>query len=141
MAIQKKKLNDALTSSLITQKVPNMLTRTSLPIATGKYVNVVQLPYSSRIDMILSLFTYANQPPLLVLLSAQNAAARVVRMQKIGEMGNTQFGNNNAYCQDNEIGWLNWNNLEKNRDIHRFYKQMIAFRKAHSVLRFEYHLG
>ena len=57
------------------------------------------------------------------------------------EMGNTQFGNNNAYCQDNEIGWLNWNNLEKNSDIHRFYKQMIAFRKAHSVLRFEYHLG
>ena len=42
--------------------------------------------------MILSLFTYANQSPLLVLLSAQNAAARVVRMQKIGEMGDTQFG-------------------------------------------------
>lgn len=92
MAIQKKKLNDVLTSSLITQKVPNMLTRKSLPIASGKYVNVVQLPYNSRIDVILSLFTYANQPPFLVLLSAQNATARVVRMQKIGEMGNTQFG-------------------------------------------------
>lgn len=57
------------------------------------------------------------------------------------EMGNTQFGNNNAYCQDNEIGWLDWNNLEKNFDLYNYFRKIIAFRKQHSVLRHEYHLG
>lgn len=33
------------------------------------------------------------------------------------EFGNTQYGNNNGYCQDNEISWLNWNDLEKNRGL------------------------
>lgn len=51
------------------------------------------------------------------------------------EFGNTQFGNNNPYCQDNEISWLDWSLLEKNQDIFRFFQQMIAFRKAHPVLR------
>jgi len=51
------------------------------------------------------------------------------------EMGNTQFGNNNAYCQDNEISWLNWNDLEKNRELFHFAKKMIRFRHDHSVLR------
>ena len=57
------------------------------------------------------------------------------------EMGNTQFGNNNAYCQDNEIGWLNWNNLQKNADLYNYFQKIIAFRKHHKVLRHEYHLG
>lgn len=57
------------------------------------------------------------------------------------EMGNTQFGNNNAYCQDNEIGWLNWNNLQKNADLYNYFQKIIAFRKHHNVLRHEYHLG
>lgn len=51
------------------------------------------------------------------------------------EFGNTQFGNNNAYCQDNEISWLDWSLLEKNADIFDFFKGMISFRKAHPVLR------
>lgn len=51
------------------------------------------------------------------------------------EFGNTQFGNNNAYCQDNEVSWLNWNDLEKNNDIFEFFQYMIQFRKAHSVIR------
>ncbi len=51
------------------------------------------------------------------------------------EFLNTQFGNNNAYCQDNEISWLNWNDLEKNRAHFEFCKYMAAFRKAHPVLR------
>jgi isoamylase len=55
------------------------------------------------------------------------------------EMGNTQFGNNNAYCQDNEISWLNWNDIEKNREIFDFTKKMIAFRHAHPVLRGKTH--
>jgi isoamylase len=47
------------------------------------------------------------------------------------EFMNTQRGNNNPYNQDNEITWLDWNLLEKNRDMFRFFKRMIAFRKAH----------
>ena len=51
------------------------------------------------------------------------------------EFCNTQFGNNNAYCQDNEISWLDWNRLEQYKEMHDFVKFMIAFRKAHPVLR------
>jgi isoamylase len=47
------------------------------------------------------------------------------------EFMNTQRGNNNPYNQDNEITWLDWDRLEQNRDIFRFFKGMIAFRKAH----------
>ncbi len=50
------------------------------------------------------------------------------------EFGNSQRGNNNAYCQDNELSQVEWENLEKNERIHRFFKRMIAFRKAHPVL-------
>lgn len=50
------------------------------------------------------------------------------------EFGNTQYGNNNPYCQDNKISWLDWNDLDKNRDLFNFFKKMIAFRKAHPVL-------
>lgn len=51
------------------------------------------------------------------------------------EFCNTQYGNNNAYCQDNEISWLDWNRLEKNKDIFEFFKYMIRFRKEHNVIR------
>ena len=47
------------------------------------------------------------------------------------EFLHTQRGNNNPYNQDNEITWLDWDRLESNRDIFRFFKLMIAFRKAH----------
>jgi glycogen operon protein len=47
------------------------------------------------------------------------------------EIGRTQKGNNNAYCQDNEISWYDWTLLEKNKTLHRFVKEMIAFRKRH----------
>ena len=47
------------------------------------------------------------------------------------EFLNTQRGNNNPYNQDNEITWLDWARLEQNRDVFRFFRQMIAFRKAH----------
>ncbi len=51
------------------------------------------------------------------------------------EFGNTSFGNNNPYCQDNLISWLDWNNLKKNKDIFEFFKHIIAFRKKHAVIR------
>ena len=47
------------------------------------------------------------------------------------EFLHTQRGNNNPYNQDNEITWLDWDRLDSNRDIFRFFKLMIAFRKAH----------
>jgi isoamylase len=50
------------------------------------------------------------------------------------EFINTQGGNNNPYNQDNETTWLNWELLEHNRDIFRFFKQMITFRKRHPTL-------
>ena len=50
------------------------------------------------------------------------------------EFLNTQLGNNNPYNQDNEIAWLDWNQLRANEDIFRFFKSMIAFRKTHPSL-------
>jgi isoamylase len=53
------------------------------------------------------------------------------------EFRRTQRGNNNAYCQDNEVSWFDWSLLEKHEEIHRFTRGMIGFRHAHSVLRKE----
>ena len=50
------------------------------------------------------------------------------------EFGNTQHGNNNGYCQDNEVSWLNWDYLRMNRDYFRFFKNVISFRKKHPVI-------
>jgi len=47
------------------------------------------------------------------------------------EIGRTQNGNNNAYCQDNEISWYDWSLLENNKGLYRFAKEMIAFRLRH----------
>jgi len=50
------------------------------------------------------------------------------------EFMHTQRGNNNPYNQDNEITWLDWEQLNRNRDMFRFFKQLIAFRKAHTSI-------
>lgn len=50
------------------------------------------------------------------------------------EVRRTQYGNNNAYCQDNELSWFDWNNLEQNKEVHRFFTKMIEFRKSHHNL-------
>ncbi len=51
------------------------------------------------------------------------------------EFGNTQYGNNNSYCQDNEISWLDWSLLEKNHSLFEFFKFMIHYRFRHRVIR------
>ncbi len=51
------------------------------------------------------------------------------------EMGRTQLGNNNAYCQDNGISWLNWDLLNTNAHLYRFFRELIRFRKDHPLLR------
>jgi glycogen operon protein len=50
------------------------------------------------------------------------------------EFRRTQRGNNNAYCQDNEVGWWVWDRLEEHDEIHRFVRELIAARRAHSPL-------
>lgn len=55
------------------------------------------------------------------------------------EMGRTQKGNNNTYCQDNELNWLDWSLLEKNADIYNYAKTIMQFRHGHPVLRSNRH--
>ena len=51
------------------------------------------------------------------------------------EFCRTQYGNNNAYCQDNYISWVDWKRKEKFQDIFVFVKKLIEFRKHHCALR------
>ena len=54
------------------------------------------------------------------------------------EFANTQFGNNNAYCQDSEVSWIDWDRLLDHKELHEYVKRLIAFRMAHPVIRAEY---
>ena len=81
-----------------------------------------------------------DAPPQVLALRRQQAKnfcallllANGIPMITAGdEFLNTQRGNNNPYNQDNEISWLDWSRLESNREVFRFFKQMIAFRKRH----------
>jgi len=51
------------------------------------------------------------------------------------EMGHTQSGNNNAYCQDNEISWLNWDLQPEDQELLAFVRQLVHLRKQHPVFR------
>ena len=63
-----------------------------------------------------------------------NLLALGVPMLLMGdEVRRTQMGNNNAYCQDNEISWFDWSLLEKHADIHRFVKELIQYRLSLNV--------
>lgn len=53
------------------------------------------------------------------------------------EFGNSQNGNNNCYCQDNDIGWVDWRGLKRNALLHAFVRSLIQFRKAHAILHLE----
>ena len=55
------------------------------------------------------------------------------------EMGRSQKGNNNAYCHDNELTWLDWRLYRDNHELVRFVRTLIAFRNAHPVLRSAHH--
>ena len=77
----------------------------------------------------------------------KNAAAMLLVSQGVpmilmgDEMANSQCGNNNAYCHDTELAWLDWGLQETNADLFRFFKHCIAFRHAHPVLRNRWHLS
>lgn len=51
------------------------------------------------------------------------------------EFGNSQKGNNNPYCQDNSVTWLDWRGIERNAELHAFWKMLIAFRRHNPILR------
>jgi len=55
------------------------------------------------------------------------------------EIGRTQKGNNNTYCHDSDLNWMDWSLVEKNAGLLRFFKNIIAFRRAHPVLRSSSH--
>ncbi|MFE9251219.1 glycogen debranching protein GlgX [Streptomyces sp. NPDC007088] len=55
------------------------------------------------------------------------------------EVGRTQLGNNNTYCQDNELSWFDWDLLKTNAELLDFTRKLIAFRHAHPVLRTSEH--
>ncbi|MGW2255013.1 glycogen debranching protein GlgX [Kitasatospora sp. NPDC001660] len=80
---------------------------------------------------ILRLRTRQMKNALALLLTSQG-----VPMLLAGdEMARTQRGNNNTYCQDNELSWLDWSLLDANAGLHRFVQYLISFRHAHPVLR------
>ena len=84
-----------------------------------------------------------NNPEVLALRERQMRNAFTILLTSRGvpmilagdEFANTQFGNNNAYCQDNEISWLNWDQLQENKGLTSYVKTLLAFRSAHPVLR------
>ena len=53
------------------------------------------------------------------------------------EFRRSQGGNNNAYCQDNEISWVDWSSLQRNNEVFQFARGVFALRRAHPVLRRE----
>jgi isoamylase len=77
----------------------------------------------------------------LRLRQMKNAVAMLMVSQGIpmilmgDEVGRTQLGNNNTYCHDNELNWLDWTLLKSQVDLFRFFKQCIAFRNAYPILR------
>ncbi len=80
---------------------------------------------------ILALRRRLMQNSITLLMLSQG-----IPMLTMGdEMGHTKRGNNNSYCHDDELNWLNWNDLEQNDDLFFFTQQAIAFRRAHPLLR------
>lgn len=51
------------------------------------------------------------------------------------EFGNSQKGNNNPYCQDNAVAWLDWGERTKNEELFNFWKMLVGFRQQHPILR------
>ena len=86
---------------------------------------------------ILALRRRQVRNALTILLVSQG-----VPMLSMGdEIGRTQQGNNNAYCQDGPLSWMDWSLAETNADLLRFCQRLIALRAAHPAFRFPMHTG
>lgn len=79
---------------------------------------------------VIELRTRQMRNAFLLLMLAQGTPCMLAG----DEFANTQNGNNNVYCQDNETGWLSWNKFNRETELREFVKDVIAFRKAHPVL-------
>lgn len=90
----------------------------------------------SRKKKILDLRMKQIKNAFLLLLLSQGTPMLLAG----DEIGNSQEGNNNPYCQDNEISWVDWNLNKKNQEILQFVKDVIAFRKRHKILHMPYEL-
>lgn len=84
----------------------------------------------TRKKTVLALREKQVRNALVLLLGAQGTPM----ILSGDEFGNSQEGNNNPYCQDNAVSWLNWGDLKKNQQLFDFVKELIAFRKAHPIL-------
>lgn len=84
----------------------------------------------TRKKVILQLRMKQMKNALLLLFLSQGTPLLFMG----DEFGNSQKGNNNPYCQDNGITWLNWKNLESGRELYTFVKGLIALRREHPVL-------
>jgi isoamylase len=90
-----------------------------------------------------------DDPHILALRRkmVKNAAALLLVSQGVpmilmgDELGHTKKGNNNTYCHDNDLNWLNWDARKDNTEIFRFFQRMIAFRHQHPALRNQYHFA
>lgn len=84
----------------------------------------------TRKKKIMELRKRQRKNALVMLLMSQG----VPMLLGGDEMARSQGGNNNAYCQDNRISWIDWKNTEKNTEILEFTKGLLSFRKAHPIL-------
>lgn len=84
----------------------------------------------SRKKAVVELREKQVRNAFLLLLMAQGTPCILAG----DELHNSQKGNNNVYCQDNELGWLNWGRPDKDKSLLEYVKSLIAFRKEHPVL-------
>lgn len=88
---------------------------------------------NTRNEDILSLRRRQRRNAMALLLLSQGTPLILAG----DEFGNSQRGNNNVYCQDNETAWLNWNGLQKDREFFEYVKCLITIRKQYAVFRTE----
>jgi len=84
---------------------------------------------NTRKEVILALRRQQRRNAMALLLLSQGTPVILAG----DEFGNSQKGNNNVYCQDNDMAWLNWNGLEKEKDFFEYVKDLIAIRKQYPV--------
>ncbi|MBQ4560665.1 MAG: glycogen debranching protein [Tyzzerella sp.] len=84
---------------------------------------------NTRNEEIISVRRQQRRNAMALLLLSQGTPVILAG----DEFGNSQKGNNNVYCQDNDIAWLNWNGLQKDREFFEYVKKLIAIRKQYPV--------
>lgn len=84
----------------------------------------------TRKKQIVKLRQGQKRNAMFLLMTAQGTPCLLAG----DEFGNSQGGNNNVYCQDNETGWVDWSRLEREKSFFHYVKELIVFRKKHGIL-------